>query len=542
MQTAKREMTYFGEENMQRQVKICLSSLSWTVMLMLALGLGAANAKAVSQELTLALVGDIGTMNPHLYDSNMGAQTLVYEPLVTLDRNGAIIPWLATSWRFEDNGHRLVFNLREKVKFSDGREFNAQVVKQNFDAVLSNAKRHNWLPLISNLASVKVTAAYTVAFQLKKPYPFTLLELTMVRPVRFLSPGGFGPDGITYGKPLGTGPFVLSKYVKDEIAVFTRNENYWGKKPRIEKLVIRPVPDSNVRLNALLAGEVDMIVGSGVTTVSYLDLKTLSHHPDLATKVEMGDVAQFLLLNPDTGPLRDPAVRQAIALTIDAQEVSRVAYEEMENVSKTMFSTKVPEILGHANGVRRNPDRARELLAEAGWKDADGDGYLDKEGRTLEFMYNIRSDVLMQKTVAELIQAQLARTGIKMNISPVESTVYYKRRSSGAFGMMPDISWGIQYDPQSIYKSFRDGRPYLSSIFQVEAGALFNQAIQTMDANKRRAQFDRIADIFMNEAFVVIPMTITPKVAVYNKRVKGFEFSANVWELGLCLTPVEITE
>lgn len=219
---------------MQRKVKISLYGLSWIVMLMLALGVCSVNAKAVSQELTIALVGDIGTMNPHLYDSNMGAQTLVYEPLVTLDRNGAIIPWLATSWRFEDNDRRLVFNLRENVKFSDGREFNAQVVKQNFDAVLSNAKRHSWLPLISNLASVKVTAPYTVAFQLKKPYPFTLLELTMVRPVRFLSPGGFDPDGITYAKPQGTGPFVLSKYVKDEIAVFTRNENYWGKKPRIE--------------------------------------------------------------------------------------------------------------------------------------------------------------------------------------------------------------------------------------------------------------------------------------------------------------------
>jgi nickel transport system substrate-binding protein len=227
----------------------------------------------------MAIVGDIGAMNPHLYDSDMGAQTLVYEPLVNLDQKGNIIPWLATSWKFENEGRSLVFQLRENVKFSDGQDFNAQAVKQNFKAVLSNATRHSWLPLIDNLESVEVTAPYTVVFHLKDPYPFTLLELTMVRPVRFLSPGGFGPDGIAYDKPVGTGPFILTEYVKDERAVFVRNENYWGEKPKLEKLTIRPVPDSNVRLNALLAREVDLIVGSGVTAVSYLDLKNLENNP-----------------------------------------------------------------------------------------------------------------------------------------------------------------------------------------------------------------------------------------------------------------------
>jgi nickel transport system substrate-binding protein len=256
----------------------------------------------------------------------------------------------------------------------------------------------------------------------------------------------------------------------------------------------------------------------------------------------MGDIAQFLLLNPNAGFLQEQAVREAIALAVDQEEISRVAYEGMESVSKTMFSTKVPENLGQAKGTERDSEKAKNLLAGAGWVDANGDGYLDKNGKTLEVMYNIRSDVLTQKTVAEVIQSQLAKIGIKVNISPVESTVYYDRRKSGDFGMMPDISWGIQYDPQSIYKSFRDGRPYLASVFQGEAGALFKQALQTMEPDERRAKFDRIADIFMNEEFIVIPTTVTPNVAVYNKRVRGFEFSANVWELSLGLTDVEIVE
>lgn len=494
------------------------------------------------QVLTIARVGDVGTMNPHLYDSDMGAQALVYEPLVNLDREGNIIPWLAASWAYENNGRRLVFQLRENVKFSDGQAFNAEAVKQNFDAVLANATRHNWLPLVDNLESVEVTGPYTIALNMKEPYPFTLLELTMVRPMRILSPGGFGADGVAYEKPVGTGPFVLTEYVEDERAVFARNDSYWGEKPNLEKIIIRPVPDSNVRLNALLAGEVDLIVGSGVTAVSYLDLKNLEQNPDLETRVEMGDIAQFILMNPSEEPLNDKTVREAVALAVDQQEISRVAYEGMESVSETIFSTMVPEILGLAEGPETNPAKAKSLLADAGWADADGDGYLEKDGRPLEIMYNIRSDVQTQKTVAEIIQAQLAKIGIKVNISSVESTVYYDRRAQGGFGLMPDVSWGIQYDPQSIYKSCRDGRPYLAPVFAGEAGALFEQALRTMADDERRAKFDRIADILMNGEFVIVPLTVTPNVAVYNKRVKGFEFSANVWELGMGLTKIEIVE
>jgi len=504
---------------------------------------GAPGAGAgIPQVLTIARVGDVGTMNPHLYDSDMGAQALVYEPLVNLDREGNIIPWLAASWAFENNGRSLVFQLREDVKFSDGRAFNAEAVKQNFDAVLSNATRHNWLPLIDNLESVEVTAPYTVVLHMKKPYPFSLLELTMVRPMRFLSPGGFGADGVAFDKPIGTGPFVLTEYVEDERAVFVRNENYWGEKPNLEKIIIRPVPDSNVRLNALLAGEVDLIVGSGVTAVSYLDLKNLEQNPDLETKVEMGDIAQFIMMNPSEEPLNDKTVREAIALAIDRQEINRIAYEGMESVSETMFSTVVPEVLGLARGPETNPAKAKSLLADAGWTDTDGDGYLEKDGRTLEVMYSIRSDIQTQKTVAEIIQAQLAKAGVKVNISSVESTVYYERRTKGGFGLTPDITWGIQYDPQSIYKSFRDARPFLAPVFEGEAGTLFEQALQTMEDDERRAKFDRIADIFMNEEFVIVPLTVTPNVAVYNKRVKGFDFSANVWELGMGLTKIEIVE
>lgn len=496
----------------------------------------------VPQVLTVAIIKDIGSMNPHLYDSDMGAQSLVYEPLVNLDKQGKIIPWLAKSWEMRDGGRKITMKLREDVKFTDGQPFNAAAVKQNFDAVLANAKVHSWLPLVEKIAKVDVVDEYTVTFELKEPYPYFLLELTMVRPVRFLSPGGFASDGKTFAKPIGTGPFILEEYVKDQKAVFIRNENYWQNKPKLEKIILRPIPDTNTRISALMAGEVDLIKGSGVTAVSYLDLLTLKKNPNLVTATQMGDVCNFLLVNPSREPLNDRTVREAIALTVNKAEINQVAYEGQEKVAETMFSPRLPEILGEAKAPARDVAKAKRLLAEAGWVDTNGDGYLEKDGKTLEFTYMIRSDISTQKIVAEVIQAQLKEVGIKMDIDAVEKTVYYDRRKSGEYGIMPDITWGIQYDPQSIFKSFRNERPYLAGIFAGEVGRKFERALKSMDQRERQKLYDEIIDVLMNKEFVVIPLTVQTDIAVYNKKVKGFEFSANVWELGLDLTKVYIEQ
>jgi nickel transport system substrate-binding protein len=493
------------------------------------------------QVLTIANVDDLGSMNPHLYDSDMGGQSLVYEPLVNLDKKGNIVPWLAKSWDIQDNGCKIIMKLREDVKFTDGNVFNANVVKQNFDAILSNAKRHSWLPSIDKLMQVDVVDEYTVAFYLKDPYPHFLLELTMIRPVRLLSPGGFGADGKTFEKPIGTGPFILNEYVRDEKAVFVRNDNYWGNKPKLEKLIIRPVPDSNTRLMALMAGEVDLIKGVGMSAVSYLDLDNLKGNKDLTVLTKMGDSAQFLVINPNVEPLNDKMVREAVALAVDNSEINKAAFAGKEKPAETIFSPRIPEIAGKAVAPKKDKKKAAELLAQAGWKDTNGDGYLEKDGKTLEFMCNIRSAYATQKVLAETLQSQLKDIGIKMIISAVEDATYYERKNNEekGFGVMVDETWGIQYDPQSIFKSFQ-GRPCLSVVFTGETLAKFEQVQVTMDQNQRRELNDEIADILMNKEYVVIPLTVITNVAVCKNKVKGFEFPPYAYDLGRCLTNVYI--
>lgn len=183
-----------------------------------ASGKKGADAGAGKSVLTMALNQDTGPLDPHRYSpNNMFAQNLLYEPLVKYNEEGKIVPWLAESWDISPDGKKYTFHLRKGVVFSDGTPFNAKVVKQNFDKILSenkNEKMHGWLELLNQIQDVEVVDNYTVSLTLKNPYYPVLQELALTRPVRFLSPTGLDQAG-KFQKPIGTGPWVLSEYQKE---------------------------------------------------------------------------------------------------------------------------------------------------------------------------------------------------------------------------------------------------------------------------------------------------------------------------------------
>lgn len=240
----------------QKLRKYAALLISLFLFVSLAVGCGSEKNSAPAKEKTLnfSWAKDIGPLNPHLYNPNqMFAQALVYESLVQYSDDGKIIPWLAESWTISPDGKEYVFKLRKDVKFSDGTPFNAAAVKKNFDAVLANSKRHDWLAFIRQIKDTQVIDDNTFKLVLKDAYYPVLQELALIRPIRFLAPSQFPDNGNTgegIKKPIGTGPWVLSEYKQGEVAVFVRNEHYWGTKPKIDKLVVKIIPDSGSRVVA----------------------------------------------------------------------------------------------------------------------------------------------------------------------------------------------------------------------------------------------------------------------------------------------------
>jgi len=502
--------------------------------------LSACSSSDDGEDLTIARVSDVGTLNPFAYDSDMGMQSLVYEPLVELNADGELVPWLAEDWSFEDDDKTIVFTLRDGVTFSDGTPLDAEAVKASVDAVFADRERHSWLPLVDKLHDVEVIDDRTVAYHFSEAYPFALLELSMIRPMRIMSPTGL--DGTKFTKPIGTGPFALTDYAVDESATFSRNKSYWGDAPKVDTVKIKVVPDSNTRLQALVAGEVDMIVGRGGTdSIPFSDLETIESSSDLSLMTAEGDIADFISLNPSDPLLKDVRVRQAVVQGIDATEVNDVVYAGKNEVSTTMAATSIPEVLGEAKTIGYDPEASRRLLDEAGWKEA-GDGIRKKDGKRLTLSYNLPNESSGQKSIAEVIQSQLKKIGVEVKLSAVEETVYMNRRNNtGEYALMPDIAWGVQYDPHAIYKAMRDQRKHVTPAFESGAGDLLTKALANPDEKSRRQQQDRIADILMNEEFIIAPLTVAPNVAAVRDGVDGFAFGKNVWELrqGLMTVTVE---
>lgn len=209
---------------------------------------------------------NVGELNPHLYSPNqMFGQAMVYEPLVRYSKSNTIEPWLAESWSISEDGRTYTFKLREDVLFTDGTSFDAAAVKKNFDAVLKNKQRHKWLELVAQIEATEAVDSHTFRLVLKSPYYPTLDELCLIRPIRFISPAAMPEDGNTsHGikNAVGTGPWILKEKRKGEYDLFTRNENYWGEKPKFKNLMVKVITDPTTRAVALETGEIDLIHGA----------------------------------------------------------------------------------------------------------------------------------------------------------------------------------------------------------------------------------------------------------------------------------------
>lgn len=173
---------------------------------------------------------DIRDLNPHLYAGEMYAQAILYNRLLDLAPDG-YTPALAESWEILDDGKTYVFKIREGVKFSDGEPCDAKAIQANFDAILENKDRHSWLEMMQLLESIDTVDGNKIRFKLRAPYYPLLTELAVTRPFAIISPkamkNGSTKDGVD--AYVGSGPYKLVDFVRDQYAVFEVNELYWEK-------------------------------------------------------------------------------------------------------------------------------------------------------------------------------------------------------------------------------------------------------------------------------------------------------------------------
>ncbi|WP_094604976.1 Nickel-binding periplasmic protein [Sporomusa silvacetica DSM 10669] len=526
-------------KQLQKLKKYATLLISLILLVSLVAGCSSQTSKDTAKEkvLNFSWAKDIGPLNPHMYNPNqMFAQALVYESLVQYSSDGKIIPWLAESWTISPDGKEYVFILRKDVKFSDGTPFNAAAVKKNFDAVLANSKRHDWLAFIRQIKETQVIDDYTFKLVLKDAYYPVLQELALIRPIRFLAPSQFPDNGNTsesIKKPIGTGPWVLSEYKQGEVAVFVRNEHYWGTKPKLNKLVVKIIPDSESRVVAFEKNELNLIYGTG--SISLDAFKQLQQSGKYETKLSEPLATRVLAINSNKGVTKDLKVRQAIQHAFNKDAFVKGVLLGTERKADTVLATNFPYCNLELKPYEYSEAKAKALLEEAGWQEVQGKEFREKDGQVLELEFCFESTDAIQKSVAEVLQGDLKKIGIKVKLTGEELLSIVQRQKDGNFNMIYSDTWGAPYDPHSLVGSMRapghaDYQAQVGLPMKAELDQKAAVVLVSTDETKRQELYKQIFTT-LHEQAVYLPLSYLANIAVYPKKVTGVTFMGSQYEI-----------
>lgn len=491
------------------------------------------NSKETPNSITLSWPRDIGTMNPHVYNpSQLLAQSMIYEPLVSYEEGGEIRPHLAESWSISEDGLEYTFKLRENVKFTDGSSLNADIVKKNFDAVMKNKNTHSWLGVINVLEKTEAVDELTFKMVLTEPYYPALQDLAVVRPVRFLAESGFPEGGDTskgITEPVGTGPWLLSDYKKDEYATFTRNPDYWGESPEAETVTIKIIPDAETRVLAFEKGELDLIYGEGV--ISMDSFNHLKESGEYQTDLSEPVATRSLLLNTTNDKLADLNVRLALQHAFNKEAMVDGITLGLEEKAEKVLSSNFPYSDAEVEPIEYDAEKAASYLDDGGWKLSSGKSVREKDGQPLELELMYDKTDPIQKAMAETLQAEWSAIGVKLDITGVELTVQIERRKAGDFDIDFWYNYGAPYDPHSFInvvaeKGWGVSEAHSNLPMKAELDQQITEALASTNETERQELYGKILNT-LQEQSVIVPISYMKKTVVYQNGIEGFVFPAN---------------
>ncbi|MEJ2302844.1 MAG: ABC transporter substrate-binding protein [Anaerolineales bacterium] len=381
--------------------------------------------------LIFAQSADAGTLDPALETSanSLAPATHILEGLTDFEPGSTTpIPSLATSWDVTDDGLEWTFHLREGVTFQDGTPFNADAVVFNFERWWDTSNPYNkgadqfiyWDYMFqgfkgdenSVLANVEKVDDMTVKLTLNRPNASMLNTLAMEN-FRFASPAAVEEQGDNYGtaegKAVGTGPFMVKEWVKEDHLTLARNDNYWGEMPTLDEIVYRVIPDTSAAFLALQAGEIDMI--SLWASPSPDEIAQAQADPNIQVVYNPAFNVGYLGLNLYKDWLQNINVRLAISYAIDKQAIIDALYPGDAEPAKEF---QPPSLWGFNEDIEDypyDPAKAKEYLDQA-----IAEGVQIPDPAIFYVMPVSRAYYPQPQQTGELIQSMLADIGINAEI------------------------------------------------------------------------------------------------------------------------------
>lgn len=480
-----------------------------------------------------------GDAEPSCLDPHVGGNypqaliaTQYAESLVSLDDDGEVIPWLATQWQESDDGLSWEFMLRDDVTFTDGTPFDAKAVAANIAHVQdpATASSTGYLAL-AKIKEVVAVDDHTVRLELSAPDSALLESLSQVW-VAMESPKALErSQDENCAAPVGTGPFVVEKWERQDSVTLVRNDDYTsppadaqaasgdsadadaapgGGLPYLDSIVWRFIPDSASRYAALQSGEVQVIDNAQPDTIRSAEsddaIEELdAPRPGASNRIE---------LNSGKAPFDDERVREAFVRSLNVEDGIQGLFFGTAERSYSPLSSVEPLSVSDADLFTVDTDAASALLDDAGWGERDVDGYRVKDGKrlTLDFPVSTNQSIPAEQSLFEQIQADAKTAGFEVRLHPLDLSSWYGALAENDYDLVsapytkvgPDVL-RILYHSDSIEPAPSGYFANLAQVDDAELDDLLTEAAQASDTGERAALYEQAQRTIL-EGYYILPL------------------------------------
>jgi peptide/nickel transport system substrate-binding protein len=494
--------------------------------------------------LTVVRPTDPVSLDPQLETTAPGAWVYynILEPLLTLDEKMQVQLKLAESYEVL-SPTRVRFKLRQGVKFHDGTPLDAEAVKFTFERALNSTPPARWASLAGPLGGADVVDRNTVEVFFKEPYGPALRTLAMIY-TGIVSPTAARKMGADFSRaPVGTGPFKFVEWKTNTHVILERNNDYWGEKAPLDRVVFRVVPEEGARMIALQNGEADMVL-----LPSPAQLPGLKRDRNYTVHEVTGGRVVYVGMHAKLPPLDDPKVRAALLHAVDRKAILE---NIMEGSAVAARGVLAPGVFGFKDmGLDKrypyDPNRAKALLKEAGWAPGS-DGVLQKGGQRLSLTWiAARGRYPKDGEITEAVQQMLKEVGVEAKVEFREwASVFTQLRGDPLNQHLFTLGWvttnaDADYSLYALFHSKQiPPKGWNTSRYgNGRVDTLLEQARRSTDQSERERLYGEVQETLAAD-MVWIPVYNTKEIIVTRSNVKGFTIHPVEYNLGLWKTWIE---
>lgn len=417
-------------------------------------------------------------------------------------------PVLAESWESIDDT-TWQFNLRPDVEFSNGEVFNAEVVKYSVERIQRN--EFSVLSYLTGVAEVEIVDDHTVNLLTDGPQPLVPSNFNIIYMVPPTYAEDAGPEAFSTA-PIGTGPYTFVEWIRDDHVTLEANESHWRGLPAFDRVTFVPIPEASTRTAALINGQVDFAM-----PLSISDIPQIEDQDGLTVGVSASQRVMYIALDQvEHEALSNQLVRQALNYAVDKDSIVENLLQGYADVLQGQMLT--PLYFGFNPDLEPfpyDPDRARELMSEAGF----ADGFSAK-------LMSSRARYPMDDATAEAVAGQLREIGVDVTVDAVDFAVYLEGLGNAEAAPMQLKGTATNYpDGVPMFRHFTsDGPQSLANVPELDAK--WQEAATTVDSSKRDAILQEAGQIIHDQALAIFLHNLQVIYGM-SKRVHGISVSAN---------------